>query len=272
MQHNTLNDLAGQGKTNALLIMENEQVIYASPLFYQMMEYANDDSTKSDKVGFYDCIIESDKEAVKNIIRKAQDNKQQEVRYNCKVTTGSRKTITREDHAHFTYDESGTPGRVYIVCRELSHKDSDSAGSSAETATTGSPCNILIAEDNRLNMMLIKNLLSLISPKCYIFEAWDGMQALELFKKHMPDMILLDIHMPEKDGYEVATEIRRIETQTDKKRRPIIAITARTKEGEKQRCLEAGMDEYLPKPVQEKDFERVIQQYMKAFENSNSSK
>lgn len=269
MQHKAMNDIAGQGKTNALIIMEHEQVIYASPLFYQMMEYADDEAAKSDKIGFYDCINEGDKETVKNIIRQAQTNKQQETRYTCKVTTGSGKTITREDHAHFTYDESGTPGRIYIVCREINRQGSEGADPSAETGNTGSPCTILIAEDNRLNMMLIKNLLTLISPQCHIFEAWDGKQALELFKIHTPDIILLDIHMPEKDGYEVAAEIRRFESQTDKKRRPIIAITARTKEGEKQRCLAAGMDEYLPKPVQEKDFKRVINQYMKAFYNSN---
>ncbi len=128
--------------------------------------------------------------------------------------------------------------------------------------STQNPCKVLVAEDNRLNMMIAKDQLKHLLPDCQIIEAWDGKQAVALFEEHTPDMVLMDIHMPEKDGYEATKEIRKIERALNLQRRPIIAITARTQKGEQQRCLEAGMDDYLPKPLQENDFVASISKHM----------
>jgi CheY-like chemotaxis protein/HPt (histidine-containing phosphotransfer) domain-containing protein len=92
--------------------------------------------------------------------------------------------------------------------------------------------------------------------------AGDGRAALEALERGRFDVLLLDIHMPELDGFQVAAAQRRRE-QGGGRRLPIIALTARTAAGERQRCLEAGMDDYLAKPVRAAELfaalERVVE-------------
>ncbi len=107
---------------------------------------------------------------------------------------------------------------------------------------------ILIAEDNQMNMLLIKALVKEIFPDATVLEAFDGMKAVQLWQKHQPAFILMDIQMPVKDGYEAAEEIREKEKDTEK-RTPIIALTAGAVKDEKERCMSVGMDDFLVKPI-----------------------
>lgn len=104
---------------------------------------------------------------------------------------------------------------------------------------------ILVVDDNKVNLLLVKTILTDLIPNADIVEAQDGKQALELFDKRKPSIVLMDIQMPLMNGYEASLEIRRRETLN---RTPIIALTAGTVMGEKERCLAAGMDDYLSKP------------------------
>ncbi|AFZ48032.1 multi-sensor hybrid histidine kinase [Cyanobacterium stanieri PCC 7202] len=115
---------------------------------------------------------------------------------------------------------------------------------------------ILIAEDNRVNLTLIKVLVKKVIPHGQLIIAKDGLQAVEKFRKYHPDLVLMDIQMPLMSGYEAAIAIREIE----QKPTPIIALTAGTIKGEKQRCMEAGMNDYLSKPIVLEQFSRVIRQ------------
>lgn len=125
---------------------------------------------------------------------------------------------------------------------------------------------VLIAEDDRTNMLLTKVLLARIFPHASLLEAYNGVQAVELYQQHRPDLVLMDIQMPEKDGYTAAREIRAVETGTGdrttgrvfERRAVIIALTAGTVKGEKERCLNAGMDDYLSKPVVEDRLREVL--------------
>ena len=120
--------------------------------------------------------------------------------------------------------------------------------------------NILIAEDNPVNMKLSKIILSKISPTINIIEAENGLMAYEYVIRNKPDLILMDIQMPIMNGYETAKAIRTIDHATEV---PIIALTAGTVKGEKERCLEAGMNDYISKPlVQGKLTERIIKLLM----------
>jgi CheY-like chemotaxis protein len=114
---------------------------------------------------------------------------------------------------------------------------------------------ILIAEDNKINMLLIKTLVKKIVPNSIILSAFDGSEAIEQFLKEQPDLILMDIQMPIKNGYEAAAEIRKLNPTN---RIPIIAVTAGILSGEKDKCFEAGMDDYLPKPIVFSDIERIM--------------
>jgi signal transduction histidine kinase/CheY-like chemotaxis protein/PAS domain-containing protein len=116
--------------------------------------------------------------------------------------------------------------------------------------------NVLVVEDNSVNMLLAKSLLKSISTKISVTEATNGLEALEFFKRKPFDIIFMDVQMPEMNGYEATMEIRKMEES--KKRVPIIALTAGTVKGEKERCLEAGMDDYLSKPIIKTNVEQIL--------------
>ncbi|MDI5894952.1 PAS domain S-box protein [Flavobacterium algoritolerans] len=118
---------------------------------------------------------------------------------------------------------------------------------------------VLIVEDNKINMLLAKTLVKRIITNCTIFEAKDGNEAVELYKKEQPDVILMDIQMPNKNGYEATDEIRQLKNSESI---PIIAITAGIMVGDKEKCFEAGMNDYLPKPIIQLDLEKVLYKWL----------
>lgn len=105
---------------------------------------------------------------------------------------------------------------------------------------------IFIIEDNKINMLLAKTLVKQIVPNATIYEAENGKLAVEKFDIIKPDLILMDVQMPIMNGYEATEAIR---NKAKGKFVPIIALTAGTIVGEKEKCLEAGMDDYLSKPI-----------------------
>lgn len=108
--------------------------------------------------------------------------------------------------------------------------------------------NVMVVEDNEINLMLTLTVLKDLLPSSCVLPARNGSEAIEVFAKTRLDLIFMDIQMPGKDGYAVTREIREMESD---RRVPIIALTAGTVKGEKERCMEAGMDDYLSKPVDE---------------------
>ena len=118
---------------------------------------------------------------------------------------------------------------------------------------------ILIVEDNKINMLLAKTLVKKILPNCLIFEAKDGNEGIEQYKLHKPDVVLMDVQMPNKNGYEATIEIRKMESQNDT---PIIAVTAGILVDEKAKCFESGMDDYLSKPIIITDLENMLLKWL----------
>ncbi|MEO8794820.1 MAG: response regulator [Daejeonella sp.] len=124
--------------------------------------------------------------------------------------------------------------------------------------TEFAPIRVLIAEDNAVNMLLAKTLISRIAPNSIIQEAINGEEAVILCEGKMPDMILMDVQMPEMNGYE-ATECIRKMTHGDV---PIIALTAGNVKGEKEKCLASGMDDFISKPVIEETLAQMFNKWI----------
>jgi CheY-like chemotaxis protein len=108
------------------------------------------------------------------------------------------------------------------------------------------PLRVLVAEDNLVNQKLLKILLEKNGHTIVV--ARDGAEAIEAYLRKALDVILMDVQMPVMDGYEATRAIRKIESGTDR-HIPVIALTAHALNGDRDLCLNAGMDDYLTKPV-----------------------
>jgi CheY-like chemotaxis protein len=124
-----------------------------------------------------------------------------------------------------------------------------------------------VAEDNPLNMILISELLRKMGFQ--IMQATTGPEALELATKHNIDLIFMDIHMPGMDGYTVSSAIRRL--PAPKSNVTIIALTADAMKEDKEKCITAGMNDYISKPFRLADIEKILKKYLKEDFIENSS-
>ena len=122
---------------------------------------------------------------------------------------------------------------------------------------TATPPTILVAEDVALNMLLITSILERMLPGAKLLKAENGEEAVELFRSESPDLILMDVQMPEVSGIEATEQIRILEAEAGT-RTPILALTAGTLAEERERCLEAGMDRVLTKPIDTGQLKEVL--------------
>lgn len=118
---------------------------------------------------------------------------------------------------------------------------------------------IMIAEDNKINMLLIKTIIKNIFPEITIFEVFNGKDAVEQFESINPDIVFMDIQMPLMNGYEATKAIRNLESG---KKIPIIAVTAGVEKEEKIKCMQAGMNDHLSKPIMKGAIEETIIKWM----------
>ena len=113
---------------------------------------------------------------------------------------------------------------------------------------------ILIAEDNESNFRLFE---SILRQDYRLLHAWDGREAVEIFRKEDPQIILMDINMPVMDGYEATKEIRKYSAKV-----PIIAVTAFAYASDEQRVMESGFDGYMPKPINARQLQAQLKEIM----------
>jgi len=125
---------------------------------------------------------------------------------------------------------------------------------------------ILVVEDNIVNKLLAKTIINRIAPDAQLLEASNGEEALEVFDQ--ADLILMDIQMPVMNGYEAAKAIRERE---EGRRVPIIALTAGNVKGEKEKCLKAGMDDFIAKPFVEDTIIRLFKDWLNPLLKDSSA-
>jgi PAS domain S-box-containing protein len=118
---------------------------------------------------------------------------------------------------------------------------------------------ILFAEDNVTNQQVAMKILEKLGYR--VDMAANGLEAVEALQKKYYDLALLDIQMPHMDGFDVAQIIRDKRSDVLNHSIPIIAMTAHAMKGDRQRCLEAGMDDYIAKPVNPKELQQVIEKW-----------
>ena len=115
---------------------------------------------------------------------------------------------------------------------------------------------VLLVEDNPVNQKLASTLLKRWN--CDVVTADNGVEALAALEKSTFDIVLMDIQMPEMDGLEATALIRQQEQRTGD-HLPIIAVTAHAMKGDRERCLNAGMDEYISKPIRAESLKSMIE-------------
>ncbi len=117
---------------------------------------------------------------------------------------------------------------------------------------------ILLAEDHEINQTVALAVLSRLGHEVIL--ANDGLEALQMFQKDRYDVVLMDVQMPNMDGLQATGEIRKWEEEQARARTPIVAMTAHAISGYKDRCLEAGMDNYVTKPINRQEISKVLEE------------
>jgi CheY-like chemotaxis protein len=156
-------------------------------------------------------------------------------------------------------EASSTPGKgSEITCTlrlgEAAIDDEIEAPGSAFEELGGHPCHVLLVEDNRVNQRVTSALLKRLG--CRVDIASDGAEAVEAFARCRFDAVFMDCRMPGMNGYDASREIRRREGSGPPV--PIVALTANALRGDRERCLAAGMTDYLAKPVDLVSLGRVL--------------
>jgi PAS domain S-box-containing protein len=173
------------------------------------------------------------------------------VKVESEVGKGSRFTVSLPWHG----DEGKVHGQPDIEMRRRKDQKIRERDQETRNQKEREPVTILLAEDNEANINTVSEYLTI---KGYqVVAARNGVEALERARETRPDMIVMDIQMPEMDGLEAT---RRIRADADLSKIPIIAMTALTMPGDRERCLEAGANEYVGKPISLKDLVRMIEE------------
>jgi CheY-like chemotaxis protein len=115
---------------------------------------------------------------------------------------------------------------------------------------------VLLAEDSAVNREMLREMLEAWG--CAVVEAAGGDEALEKLQEGLPDLVLLDIRMPQLDGYQV---LERIRAHPQWRRLPVIALTAFAMDGDRERGLAAGFDGYLTKPVDSQALRAALERH-----------
>jgi len=142
-----------------------------------------------------------------------------------------------------------------IACAEV---ESVASGAESEAAEA----RILLVEDNPVNQKVALNMLRKMG--CKLTLAEDGVEAVDLFKNRTFDLIFMDCQMPNMNGYEATAAIRELEG--DGPKTPIVAMTANAMKGDRERCLDSGMDDYMAKPIRIIDVRKIVAQYTAPLE------
>jgi CheY-like chemotaxis protein len=166
------------------------------------------------------------------------------------------------DAIHTALGSAAASGSVPCFRGPLASEQNSSQGLGRESMPPLRRClRVLLAEDNAVNQILVVRLLEKEGHQVTV--AGNGREVLDRVAKERFDLVLMDVQMPEISGFEATTAIRQREHSTGG-RLPIVAMTAHAMKGDRERCLEAGMDGYVAKPIQAGELFHVIERTVPA--------
>ncbi|MFZ5791093.1 MAG: response regulator [Pseudomonadota bacterium] len=134
----------------------------------------------------------------------------------------------------------------------------DNIASTEAPRRSGAGKTVLIVEDNELNMKLFHDLME--AHGYNILQTRDGMEALKLARQHRPDLILMDIQLPEVSGLEVTKWIKE---DDDLRAIPVIAVTAFAMKGDEEKILQGGCEAYIAKPISVTQFLSTVERFLR---------
>jgi signal transduction histidine kinase/CheY-like chemotaxis protein/HPt (histidine-containing phosphotransfer) domain-containing protein len=146
------------------------------------------------------------------------------------------------------------------VATEFWHGDEEERPAQARAGPDGLRGKVLLVEDNPVNLAVARKLLDRLGLECDT--AKDGKVAVDAVHRARYDAVLMDCQMPEMDGYEATREIRIREALMKRSRLPIVAMTANAMAGDREKCFDAGMDDYLPKPLDVGQLREVLARWL----------
>lgn len=126
---------------------------------------------------------------------------------------------------------------------------------------------ILVAEDTPMNMLVIRNMLQIAMPGVKLLEANNGIQAIQVLKTVKPDLIFMDVQMPELDGLEATKQIRKMQNGIVI---PIVALSAGVSKEEREQCYKSGMDDFLSKPIETAELKKMLNKYFGDLKNNDN--
>ncbi|MEZ5911172.1 MAG: response regulator [Paracoccaceae bacterium] len=129
---------------------------------------------------------------------------------------------------------------------------------------------VLIAEDNMTNSLIVRKMLEPENLELILVE--NGRLAVESYERQPPDIVLMDMSMPVMDGLQAAREIRRIEARDGLPRVPMVALTANAFSDDRDACIEAGLDDFLTKPISKPDLTERIRAHLSSAQEAISTK
>ncbi|MEW6050458.1 MAG: PAS domain S-box protein [Candidatus Zixiibacteriota bacterium] len=162
---------------------------------------------------------------------------------------------------HFTM----TLRRARPVTAANTHGKEQEAVSAARSTGPSRSLNILVAEDTRVNQELIRRLLTKLGHRVTMVA--NGLDAITESGRQTYDLVLMDVQMPDLDGYEATRVIRRSE-QLYENHLPVVAMTAHAMDGDREKCLAAGMDDYIPKPIDSRLLLQILERHCGALTGS----
>ena len=149
---------------------------------------------------------------------------------------------------------------VALMTGDDANKDELITQYSLEKEPLSFKAKILLAEDNMVNQQVARGVLRKLG--CQVDLAMNGVEAIAQWKTNHYDLIFMDCQMPRMDGYEATGAIRQQESSSDKPRVPIIALTANALTGDREKCLAAGMDDYISKPFGQTRMASILKQWL----------
>ena len=169
----------------------------------------------------------------------------------CVSAPGAGTRFTVELPAPLAVEQSGPPAVEPAEPPTVERAEPAAAPGVVRTA--------LVADDNEMNRQLARVLLAKMGWNAELVE--DGRQAVDAFARGRHDLVLMDCMMPVMNGYEACGLLRRAEAENGWPRVPVVALTASAVDGDRQRCLDAGMDDYLSKPFTAEQFREMIRRW-----------